>query len=128
MGAAQPFFAHQPTTRVHADRGFDRLCDANACSACSLAARPLCGAQELPVIHREANPLDVPEQCCGLSLPTLAQEDRHHEHRSRFLCTPPAGDQGFGHQSFVPASAVGRRGTVRSFTVSLLGSTPSTPE
>src|SRR5882757_9724678 len=72
MGAAQPFFAHQPTTRVHADRGFDRLCDANACSACSLAAGPLCGAQELPVIHREANPLDVPEQCCGLSLPTLA--------------------------------------------------------
>src|ERR1700682_1260980 len=75
--------------------------------------------------HRAANPLDVPEQCCGLSLPTHAQEDRHHGRRSALLCTPPAGDKVFGLQGFVPASAVGRKGTVRSFTVSLSGSTPS---
>ena len=30
-------------------------------------------------------------------------EDRHHGHRSDFLCTPPAGDQRFGHQRFSSA-------------------------
>ena len=31
------------------------------------------GGKELSVMHRAANRLDVPEQCCGLSLPTLTR-------------------------------------------------------
>src|SRR4029077_4719220 len=57
------------------------LNEANACSACRPASGLPYGGKELSCAR--AKPLDVPEQCCVVSRPTLRQEDRAHVGRRR---------------------------------------------
>src|SRR5260370_40030391 len=88
----------------------------------ALAPRgPHSGTKELSCARRSEKPLDRTAQCCGVCLPTLAQEDRHHVASLSPGWRPRRGNQCFGHQHFGHLDRVTILSRAKSFVFKRLG-------